>query len=79
MEKEKVWEWRGRYEPNAVVLDGGSWSLELEYGGKAIRSSGTNAYPSDEDVTVATTMIPTAVFNKFREAVGGLVGKETFP
>lgn len=64
MEDVKVWEWRGRYEPNAVVYDGVSWGLQIEHGNRKVTSSGNNAYPSE--------------FGKFREAVRELAGKETF-
>jgi len=79
MDEIEVWKWRAQYEPNAVTFDGGAWSLELAQGGKTVRSSGRNAYPSDEDVTVTGTFLPSEVFKKFHQAVGRLVGKETFP
>ncbi len=40
-----AWEWEARYvDPD--VLDGTSWSLRLEHEGRAVESSGSNAWPS---------------------------------
>lgn len=74
MEEVKVWEWRVGYYTRAY--DGVRWSLEFELGGRKVRASGSNAYPSDEDVTgTATIFEGSEVFAKFREAVRELVGE----
>jgi len=65
LEEIEVWEWQGRYDLDAITYDGGGWGLVIEYGEKTIRSSGRSAWPSD--------------FTKFREVVGTLIGKASFP
>lgn len=65
MEKVRVWEWCVEYEPKAVVADGCRWSLQIELSERKVTSSGRNAFPGD--------------FEEFRNAVGALVGQETFP
>lgn len=75
MEEVRVWEWRPRYYTKAY--DGVSWGLVLEHGGRKVRSSGSNGYPSDGDVTATAGLGGSEVFKKFREAVNGLLEKET--
>ena len=47
VETAKVWEWRKKY--SQPVLDGTSWSLEIVYNGKRLRSRGDNGYPGSDD------------------------------
>jgi hypothetical protein len=74
MDEVKVWKWRSRYE-NLDVLDGSSWSLELEYGDEMVRSRGRNGYPSDDDVAAMAGPGESEIFKKFREAVRELVAE----
>ena len=40
-----VWNWRQDYQPESVICDGTSWSLDLGWGERHIQSSGSNSYP----------------------------------
>ena len=48
LNKINIWKWETRYE-NPGVMDGTSWRVCLQYGGKSIESSGSNSYPGDSD------------------------------
>ncbi len=66
IEQVGVWGWEERYEPppGVLILDGTGWSLTLRYGGRFLRSSGTNAFPPG--------------FDRFCEAMSRLVGGRQF-
>jgi hypothetical protein len=40
----RVWRWRERYQ-SSTMLDGTSWKVEIRWGDKVIKSSGSNSYP----------------------------------
>src|SRR5215471_10803465 len=40
-----VWQWRTNY-PNPRVSDGTQWSLEIRWGGRALRARGSNSFPA---------------------------------
>ena len=46
--KLNVWKWKTRYE-DPHVMDGTSWGVCIEYGGRSIESSGSNSYPGESD------------------------------
>jgi len=68
-----VWRWDARYD-NLLVLDGIQWELEMRVGARAVRSSGSNAYP--HPVPGADPMERTPAFRRFlalvRELLDGL-------
>lgn len=39
-----AWGWDARYD-DAAVVDGTSWAVRLEYDGRAVEATGSNAYP----------------------------------
>jgi len=67
-----VWRWRPHY-PNPGVLDGTSWSVDIAVGDKAVRSHGSNGYPT-ADGTLAREPTPTPEFRRFLAAVRALIG-----
>jgi tetratricopeptide (TPR) repeat protein len=67
MDEVKVWQWRAQYVK--AVRDGVFWSLELEYGGKKVKSGGQHGAPSDDDVTAVVELSESKVFKKFQQAV----------
>ncbi len=71
LDKIKIWEWEQRYD-NPHVLDGTSWSVHIEYQGKSLKSSGSNAYPDSKGAA------PGKVFKKFCRAVSNLVDGKDF-
>lgn len=40
-----VWEWEKNYQPDGVIMDGTSWSLNIQWDGRSVKSGGNNAYP----------------------------------
>lgn len=60
-----VWRWQPRYE-DPSVMDGTQWSARMQFGTQALDTSGYNAYPEQER------------FNRFLQAVRGLIGGREF-
>jgi len=67
-----VWKWKDRYETPGIC-DGTNWSVEIDVGGKKLRSTGSNAYPDGQEETESSS-----VFDQFYQAVSILVDKRTF-
>jgi hypothetical protein len=65
-----AWDWQLSY--HQPVCDGTSWSVEIERGGKILRSSGSNAYPPDGGLET------TSEFTTFCKAVSRLIGGREF-
>ena len=61
----EVWKWRRRYD-DPKIADGTVWELKIEYFNQTIVSSGSNAYPSNDQ------------FNIFLDAVSDLVDGKPF-
>ena len=75
----KIWQWQARYDVD--VVDGTSWSLEIEQSGaKAgkIKSEGDNGYPLSIESLEKMSIYPTPIYKKYLAAVQALIGKETF-
>lgn len=74
LDEAKVWQWGPNYV-NPNVLDGASWTLQLEHGTKRMKSTGRNGYPGDTDVAkMAREPVPSQVFGKTLKAVETLLG-----
>ena len=83
MDEVGLWRWQSEYA-NPDVADGTQWGLEVAFGGRRAKSSGSNAYPSD----VATSPDPSrpdaslpersGVFEKYLSAVENLLGGKRF-
>lgn len=73
MDEVGLWDWRPEY-PNPRVADGTRWGLEIAFGGREIRSSGSNGYPGGP----ADSPEPSRVFEAYRKAVEDLLGGESF-
>ncbi len=56
LEEAKLWGWESRYADSSVT-DGTSWSLEAEWAGKKVRSTGQNAYPEGKQFRALITAI----------------------
>jgi hypothetical protein len=68
MERANVWTWRAEYfEP---VLDGTSWSLEMENAGQRIESHGSNGYAGSDGSSYGEE----SEFAQLLRALSGLVG-----
>lgn len=63
LENINVWQWEFEY-CNSDILDGTSWSIDIEWKYKTILSSGTNSYPDN--------------FESFLMAVRQLIGNRDF-
>ena len=70
-----LWRWEARYD-NPRVLDGTQWDLELRAGTRAVRASGSNAYP--DPVPGADPMERTPAFRRFLAMIQDLLGGEPF-
>ena len=66
----KVWRWRNRYTPRP---NGGEaqWSLDIEYRGRRLHSSGAAAWPDEKG---SPRPQPTAAFLKYQKAIEKLPG-----
>ena len=48
-----IWEWQERYE-NPQIMDGFSWRVVVELGGKRLDTSGSNEGPDNLDVLLGS-------------------------
>ena len=71
LDEINVWEWQPRYDEPA--LDGTSWSIRIEHGGRVVESSGSNGYPSDPD-PMTTAPHPSTRFSALLSALSDLLG-----
>ena len=76
VERAGMWTWAERYEPQDTVMDGTSWSLELDYIGRSVQSGGENAYPGTLPEHSAAAYPPE--FRRYLRAVSRLAGKRPF-
>jgi hypothetical protein len=67
----EVWSWLPSYD--IPVVDGTSWHLQLEHGGRVADSRGSNGYPGDADLTTSVHAV-SARFRALLEALSHLVG-----
>jgi hypothetical protein len=83
MDQIKLWDWLAEY-PNPLVADGTHWDLDIAFGDRRIKSSGSNAYPGGTnkppDLSRPETLAPgtTRVFETYLNAVKVLVDGEPF-
>jgi hypothetical protein len=71
-----VWRWRANY-PNPGVMDGTSWSIDIDYGRVAIRAGGDNNYPAAGGAPSGKPE-PTREFRGLLTAVRNLIGGRPF-
>jgi len=64
LNKIGIYNWESRYESTKGVCDGTSWELEIDYNGKTLKTSGSNAYPVQ--------------FEIFLKAIQGLIEGKDF-
>jgi len=65
-----VWKWRTRYW-NDEICDGTQWKVDIVYGEKRLRCSGSNRYPLKDG---SPSDEPTKTFEGFQKAVEELCG-----
>ncbi len=76
MDNIDIWSWLKNYEPQGMaVLDGYYWNINIEFGDKKIKSSGSNAYPGDAANEIVDVDM-SKLFKKFLAAVKELTGIE---
>ena len=68
-----AWEWGPNYLTPGVC-DGTQWELNINYGNKRIKSSGSNAYPGTKDDDISFNCSSTPEFNAFVDVLGVLLG-----
>jgi len=78
MDEVELWRWNREYF-NPDVLDGTSWEIECEWDDQAIRTGGSNAFPSDPDSRIPTySENESKRFDSLLRAISQLVGGEPF-
>jgi hypothetical protein len=85
MDRIGVWDWAATYD-DFMVMDGGSWSVELSYADRAVQTEGADSYPPDplapdelpDPLGLTSESDPTRTFRRFCAAVRGLVGDDRF-
>ena len=78
LDRLSVWSWNAEYL-NPHVRDGTSWEFECEWGDRAIRTGGSNAFPSDPDPRKAThSQNESRRFDAFLRAISQLLGGAPF-
>ncbi len=78
MDQVEFWQWNREYF-NPDVLDGTSWEIECEWGHHAIRTAGSNAFPSDPDARRPTySENESKRFDSLLRAISQLLGGEPF-
>lgn len=70
LDRVDVWRWRSRYTPRANGGEG-LWSLDIEYRGRRLHTSGSAAWP---DAKGSPRLQPTPDFIKVQEAIEKLAG-----
>ncbi len=68
IERLGVWNWEDSYDN--LCLDGKSWSLEIEHGGRHLSCHGSNAYPGVKGTKYGKN------FTSFLEAISQLIGDD---
>ena len=49
LDRAQAWQWQPRYEPDELIVDGTSWSVEIRWGDRTVKSQGSNAAPDSFD------------------------------
>ncbi|UII54326.1 hypothetical protein LS684_11570 [Cytobacillus spongiae] len=62
--RAKIWDWEEDHQPNAIVLDGVNWSIELHTKGQTYYSEGLESFPRE--------------WRTFTRALTKLIGKRIF-
>jgi hypothetical protein len=76
MDAVGLWTWRPSY--NAPdIMDGTQWEVEIEWGTRAVSSSGSNRYPAYEEESVEAGG-QTQRFERFAQAIRELLGDRPF-
>ncbi len=76
LDRLRVWKWRPDY-PNAGVMDGTQWSLEIAFEDRAIQTRGSNNYPACGGQP-ADQLEPTGCFKEYLDAIKKLIGDKPF-
>ena len=82
LDRLQVWRWRSDY-PNKHIQDGSQWRLEIQYPDRAIKVTGSNAYPDERGRPWSPRWGRggpwfTRTFEQYRAAVEKLLGGKTF-
>ena len=77
LDRLEVWDWQRRYEPEDVICDGTSWSVEIVYDDRALRTAGSNDFPEDPGATPETPN-PHKRFDRFLRAISRLTDGRPF-
>ena len=71
-----VWKWKSDYI-NLNILDGTSWSLDIEYSDRKLHARGANDHPTQSGKANGKPE-PTEAFNTYLAAVRKLLGGKEF-
>jgi hypothetical protein len=72
LDENHVWNWLNNYPAQPAETKGLVWHIAIHWGTRTVESSGTNGYPSVEDVTKASAS--PVMFRRFLYEVDRLAG-----
>jgi hypothetical protein len=73
MDDLTVWQWRANYRGQSNNSREQAWTVEIEWGARKLKASGTNSFPGLGDVAKPTDS--PAMFNRFRYALDLLLAR----
>ena len=73
LDEIKVWDWVGPYPTRPSSERGFVWHLAIKWGAREVKSSGTNCFPSLEDVAKPSSSA--VLFHRFWDAVDRLAAE----
>ena len=77
VEDAKVWHWASSY--TAPVIDGTTWSLDIQHGNKSIHTSGHMAGPDPEDFNKGVGMKEAELLKALIRGLNNLCGTVVIP
>jgi hypothetical protein len=73
LEEARLWQWRPHYPPPPNLADGTQWSVDMEWAGRRIRSTGDKNFPGGSSVPPGS-----GLFEKYLAGVRALLSGEHF-
>src|SRR3954469_12745871 len=73
LDENKVWDWAGAYPTRPSTERGFAWHISIKWGTREVKSSGTNCFPSLDDVAKPSSS--PVLFHRFWDAVDRLAAE----
>jgi len=74
LEEAHTWQWQANYPAPPFIADGTQWSVELDWAGRSVKSTGNNNYPGKTSLQSPSSEL----FEKYLAGVKALLGGEDF-